>query len=163
VVLGVVRVVAEPEGATTRALVWSFSIATAAVICAVTIWFYSSRMSRAVASAPPGAWSSPCVLVDDPSGWRAVIADDAGLSIVDARGRTRRSWSWHQVVDVRQASLVTGLVHHDGLQLITTTEEEVGLLFPSRSTLAYPRHLLTAARTEIEHRIRARNSSHDVT
>jgi hypothetical protein len=155
VALGVVRVATDGSGAVTLVLVWLLAIAIVAVLCIGLTRFYNSRMSRAVASAPPGAWSSKCVLPATPQAWRAVIVDDAGISIVNARGRSGASWRWDQVDQVRQDSLLTGLVHHEGLTLTTGTGESVALLFPSRSTLAYPRDLLETAKGEIERRLRA--------
>jgi hypothetical protein len=161
VVLRVVRVASEPGGAKTNALIWLLSIAIVALICVGFVWFYNSRLSRAVGSAPSGAWSAKCVLLATPQAWRAVIADDTGLLVVDSRGRTRASWSWDQVAEVRHASLAIGLVHKDGLSLTTKTGESVSLLFPSRSTMSYPRDLLATAMNEIERRMQAPANSHD--
>jgi hypothetical protein len=160
-VLGFVRVVTEPGGAMQAVLIWLLSIAIVAVICVGLVWFLNARLSRAVASAAPGAWSAKCVLLATPQAWRAVIADDDGLLVVDSRGRTRTSWSWDQVVEVHEASLAIGLVHRDGLSLTTKSGESVSLLFPSRNSLAYPHDLLLTARDEIERRMRAQANSHD--
>lgn len=114
------------------------AVAFVASLLWLTLGYYHRRLRRVQRSLPEGAWSAPCVEPTNSRSWRLLVAEDAGVSLLQTNGRRVRSWAWGEIVGVQSGPVRTGLLKHPGVVVALHDGTSVGLLLPSKSTLRYP-------------------------